>query len=225
MADIERLVLNLYTMGEILVAQPSTNPMDPTEGLFVLSSGEPSAFYFSGRDITGFSKGSPLSMAEQLATREIAIEAFDELLQGQRYDHLYPIPQAATALGSMVAYRRQDSLLWGRVGTKNHGVQAPVQGNYSVGDRVATLDNVITKSGSAAAAAETLEGLGLIVPSLFVLVERDAGGSQALQNRGPKPPITVHSAIGERAMLDILIANGRVSPKQQDLIDRYRLQS
>jgi len=224
MADIERLVLNLHSMGEILVAEPSSDPSDPTRGLFALSSGAHSAFYISGRDLTGFSRTAPVSIERQRETRDLAIDTLAELADGHSYNHLYGIPQAATPIAAMVAHQRGDSLLWGRVGVKDHGLQAPIQGSFEIGDTVAEIDNVITAGGSALTDAEKLEALGLQVPLLFVLIERRGGGSRQLHERGDRPPIEVHSAIGEQAMVEILKASGRISSAQLELVEKYRLQ-
>ena len=220
-ADLERLVLNLHTLGEIRVARSYPAAPDPVTGPWKLKSGRISPFYISGRDLTGFSNELPLPISEQLATRELAVTALAELLDGHEaeYNHLYGLPQAGTPIASLVAGQRRESFLWGRVGTKDHGVQSPTQGHYAKNDKVAGIDNVVTAAESALAEADKLEKLGLVMSSLFVLVDREEEGRDVLG--GHYPPIELYGAIGASAAVAILGKSKRITPRQQEFIDGY----
>lgn len=226
MADIEQLVVNMHTMGDIIFATvpsdtPSPTPDYPEEHFWVLRGGRASPFYVNTRDMTGFSKESPLSVEQQRITRDLAVTAFSELLEGVgAYDHLFGLPQAMTPMAGMVAQLRGDSLLWGRAGAKKHGIGSAVQGHFAVGDTVAALDNTITEGGSMLEAAAVLHGVGLRVPHLAVLIDREDGGRQKIHT-GSEPNIELSGVVGMHAVTDILAANNRITSAQQGWFNAY----
>jgi orotate phosphoribosyltransferase len=71
-----------------------------------------------------------------------------------------------------------------RKSTKKHGRHKLIEGNFSNGDSVVVVDDVITTGGSTLQAIEAIEEAGGQVAFVIVLVDRQEGGREAIEQRG-----------------------------------------
>ncbi len=69
---------------------------------------------------------------------------------------------------------------------KAHGRHKLIEGNFSVGDSVVVIDDVITTGGSTLQAIEAIESEGGKVAFVLALVDRQEGGRKAIEERGHK---------------------------------------
>jgi orotate phosphoribosyltransferase len=67
---------------------------------------------------------------------------------------------------------------------KEHGRQKRIEGNFSPGQSVVVLDDVITTGGSTLQAIDAIEGEGGHVAFVLVLVDREEDGRAAIERRG-----------------------------------------
>jgi orotate phosphoribosyltransferase len=227
--DTEELVVGLYDVGEIGFVQPPApdvevkDPDYPEEAFKKLKSGRMSPHYVNGRNVTSFSKNSPLSLEQQLRVRNLVVSAFCHQVfeHDGEYEHLLGIPEAMTCLTGLVAQHMFDSVLWMRAfGSENkkYGIHELIQGRYDKGDKVFALDNVITDSASKLQVAAPLEANGLQVARFGVLVDREEGGREALEAAG----YSLSAVVGMQAITRILAENGRITSEQQQWAEIYR---
>jgi len=73
-----------------------------------------------------------------------------------------------------------------RKAVKEHGRQKRIEGNFSSGDSVVVVDDVITTGGSTIQAIDAIEEAGGHVAFVLVLVDRQEGGRENIEKRGPK---------------------------------------
>jgi orotate phosphoribosyltransferase len=71
-----------------------------------------------------------------------------------------------------------------RKAAKEHGTGRRIEGNFSPGDAVVVLEDVVTTGGSALQAIEAVEAAGGRVLGLLAVVDRDQGGREAITQRG-----------------------------------------
>ena len=71
-----------------------------------------------------------------------------------------------------------------RKAAKEHGTGRRIEGNFSPGDAVVVLEDVVTTGGSALQAIEAIEAAGGRVLGLLAVVDRDQGGREAITRRG-----------------------------------------
>jgi len=71
-----------------------------------------------------------------------------------------------------------------RKSAKKHGRHKLIEGNFSKGDFVVVVDDVITKGGSTLQAIEAIEEAGGQVAFVIVLVDRQEGGRENIEQRG-----------------------------------------
>lgn len=69
---------------------------------------------------------------------------------------------------------------------KQYGAGRRIEGNFRSGDAIVVVDDVITTGGSTLKAIDAIESEGGTVLFAFVLVDREEGGRQALEDRGIK---------------------------------------
>jgi orotate phosphoribosyltransferase len=73
-----------------------------------------------------------------------------------------------------------------RKSVKAHGRQKLIEGNFSEGNSVVVIDDVITTGGSTLQAIEAVEEAGGRVAFVLVLVDREEGGREAIEKHGHK---------------------------------------
>ena len=165
-------------------------------GHFILASGKESDLYCDCRVTTLDAKGANLigEVGWQLAKDEI-LPKFPE----------------ATAIGGMTMGADPISLAIGmysasadkplnvftvRKEAKDHGRGKRIEGNFEAGQSIIVVDDVITTGGSTIKAIDAIEAEGGKVVAALVLVDREEGGREAIENRGvPVFPLFTRKSI------------------------------
>ena len=156
------------------------------QGEFTLASGAKSDFYVDAR-VTPFDpRGACLIgeigwalVKETSAKLNKNVNAIGGLTLGAD-----PI-----ALSIGIASQRDDSstplqVFTVRKAIKEHGRQKRIEGNFSAGDSVVVVDDVITTGGSTIQAIEAIEAANGRVAFVIVLVDREEGGRQNIERLG-----------------------------------------
>ena len=147
-------------------------------GDFTLSSGHRSGFYFDGRLITLDPRGAAL-MTEALLP---VIYSANAGAAGGPATGAYPMA-AAIALASL----KDDNPVPGfvvRDRPKSHGTTQIIEGHLPTNGRAAVVDDVCTTGASLLRAIQAVEAEGCGVVKVAVILDRNAGGSQDIQERG-----------------------------------------
>ena len=88
-----------------------------------------------------------------------------------------------------------------RKSAKEHGRLKRIEGNFSPGDSVVVVDDVITTGGSTIQAIDAIEEAGGRIAFVIALVDREEGGRENIEKRGHKvvPIFTRAELIGADA--------------------------
>jgi orotate phosphoribosyltransferase len=70
--------------------------------------------------------------------------------------------------------------------TKAHGTGRQIEGNFTAGEEVVVVEDVITTGGSAEKAISTVVSAGGIVLGVLAVVDRGEGGREVLERAGRK---------------------------------------
>lgn len=175
-------------------------------GNFTLQSGVQSPIYVDLRLL--------VSNPEALA---LAASEYGTLLQDLAFDRLAAIPYAGLPLGTAVALQTRTPLIYPRKEAKEYGTKRSIEGRYHPGETVVVLDDLISSGGSKFEAIKPLRNAGLEVCDVVVLIDRESGGREELEQRG----ITVHSVFKLRDLLDILVQNERISQEQRSEVEAF----
>lgn len=155
-------------------------------GEFKLASGKTSNYYIDCRMTTLDARGACLigevlldCIQAEAGKREMAIDAVGGLTMGAD-----PIAVAVSMTSSMKENDPPIHAYCVRKEPKGHGKGKQVEGNFAEGSTVVVLDDVITTGGSTLQAIEAVEREGGKVAFVGVLVDRQEGGRENIENAG-----------------------------------------
>ena len=157
-------------------------------GDFTLASGKKSNYYIDCRLTTLDPKGACLvgaairkTVNDKCKEMGISIDSIGGLTLGAD-----PIALSA----SMASYQAEDDKTIKpfvvRKAPKEHGKGKQIEGGFKEGDSVVALDDVITTGGSTLKAIEAIENEGGKVEFVLVLVDRQEGGKEIIEESGYK---------------------------------------
>ena len=150
-------------------------------GTFTLASGRQSSLYIDARITTMSPDG--LVLIGQLGLAALRQTDWGDV------DAVGALTLGADPIACAIAYASASSSRPLRAFTvrkeaKTHGTGKLIEGPFSLGDRVAVIEDTITTGGSARRAIEAVRGAGGFVAGVLALVDREEGGREALTELG-----------------------------------------
>jgi uridine monophosphate synthetase len=174
-------------------------------GSFTLKSGLQSPIYIDLRQIITYPK-----LLEQTGA------AYLPLLKDLKFDRIVGLPYAAIPIATAISLAGNYPMIYPRKEAKAYGTKAEIEGQYHAGDTVVVIDDLATTGGSKFEAIEKLIGVGLIVKDVVVLVDRQSGAKESLEQAG----YSMHSVLTIRQLLDYWEKTNKV---EKDKIEETRL--
>lgn len=161
MTDTEQRLLELLKERSFRRA-PAGEP-------FTLASGAKSEYFIDGKMTAVSSEGAAL-IGEVLYqwTKDLNIDAIGGLQVGA-------IPLVTAAVIAYQQHGKPIEGFWVREAAKDHGTKKQIEGGLKPGMRVAILDDVFTKGGSALKATQAAREFGCEVVLVLALVDRLQG--------------------------------------------------
>jgi orotate phosphoribosyltransferase len=155
-------------------------------GQFTLASGAQSDFYVDAKLTTSDPKAAMLVgkvgwhlIQQTAAAQKITVNGIGGLTMGADWMAL-SIGIAAHLSDPSTAVR----IFSVRKSAKEHGRLKRIEGNFSPGDSVVVVDDVVTTGGSTLQAIEAIEAAKGHVAFVVVLVDREEGGREAIERGG-----------------------------------------
>jgi orotate phosphoribosyltransferase len=149
-----------------------------TRGHFILSSGAVSSYYLDVRKVSLDPEGALL-----------IAELFLDELGGETVAAVGgPVLGAAPIVGALAAVSFQRGrpipVFLVRKEAKEHGTGRQIEGLFPEGRDVALVEDVVTAGGSVLKAIDAVEAAGSRVTRVLAVVDRGAGGREAILARG-----------------------------------------
>lgn len=149
-------------------------------GHFVLASGRTSTFYVDCRLTTMSAEG--LALIGKLGLEAIRAEGWAPRSVGGLTMGADPVAYAVAARSAAAAPIIDAFSV--RKEAKAHGTGRRVEGNFTAGDRIVVVEDVITTGGSALKAIEAVREEGGTVLGILAVVDREEGGRATLEAAG-----------------------------------------
>jgi len=173
-------------------------------GDFTLKSGLKSPIYIDLRQIITYPK-----LLAQIA------EAYLPILQRLTFNRLAGLPSAAIPITTAISIAGNYPMIYPRKEAKSYGTKAEIEGEYHAGETAVIIDDLTTTGGSKFEAIEKLTGAGLIVKDVVVLVDRQSGAKESLEQAG----FHLYAVLTISALLEYWESTGNV---EKDKIEAAR---
>jgi len=132
--------------------------------------------------------------------------AYLPLLKELKFSRIAGLPYAAIPISTAVSLQGNYPMIYPRKEVKTYGTKAEIEGEYHAGETVVVIDDLATTGGSKFEAIEKLTGVGLVVKDVVVLVDRQSGAKESLEQAG----YNLHAVLTIGQMLDHWEETGKV---------------
>ncbi|HSW86408.1 MAG TPA: orotate phosphoribosyltransferase [Rhabdochlamydiaceae bacterium] len=192
--DAKQLILDLYSIGAFKF------------GSFTLKSGIQSPIYLDLRLIVSYPK-----ILTQIS------EALWEKIKNLTFDLICGVPYTALPIATALSLSDNIPMVLRRKESKDYGTKKMIEGVFEKGQTCLIIEDVITSGTSVIETIDALHQEGLQVRDIAVVVDREQGGKEKLEEKG----YFVHSLFGMEDLLQTLHQEGNIDSNTVEAVREF----
>jgi uridine monophosphate synthetase len=144
-------------------------------GEFTLKSGQSSKIYLDLRQIISY-PDILHSVAEVLWKK----------IQSCHFNLICGVPYTALPIATCISLQYNVPMVMRRKEKKSYGTKQQIEGKFHSGQNCLIIEDIITTGSSILETADDLQGAGLKITDVAVLINREQGGEENVQKQGYK---------------------------------------
>lgn len=186
------LILSLYQIGAVKF------------GDFTLKSGKKSSIYLDLRQI--------ISYPDILQT--VADTIWQKVSQ-YPVDVICGVPYTALPIATCISIKQNIPMVMRRKEPKDYGTKQRIEGTFKAGQQCLVIEDIITTGSSIIETAGDLETAGLTVKHAGVLINREQGGKENLQQRHYE----AHAVFTLKEILNTLLSTDVLPDSERTIVN------
>lgn len=127
------------------------------------------------------------------------------------------VPYTALPLTTLISVEEKIPMLMKRKEAKSYGTKKLIEGVFSPGDTCVIIEDIITSGSSILETVDVLKKENLSVTEAYVVIDREQGGRQNLENHG----IKVKSLFVITQFMKYLLEARKITPEIVKDVDDY----
>jgi uridine monophosphate synthetase len=138
------------------------------------------------------------------------LNAYQEILKSLQFDRVAGIPYGSLPTATGLALRLNCPMIFPRKEVKAHGTRRLIEGEFSPGETVVVVDDILISGKSVMEGAGKLKSVGLNVNDIVVFIDHEQGVKNRLQENGYRG----HSVLTMSEITETLYQAGRINEEQ-----------
>ena len=133
------------------------------------------------------------------------------------YDIICGVPYTALPFATVISLLHNKPMVIRRKEKKEYGLKKLIEGNFSPGQNVLVIEDLVTSGKSVFETIIPLEESDLKVTDVVVLVDREQGGKKNIFEKG----YTLHAVMTITEMLGIFLAENKITQETFDSVKKF----